>query len=664
MVTRAEPDQLGEAIVSTHGHPDLAASLGGVLNRKNKGVRRAAITGLIVVGFVAPAVAQPINVIPYESIGPHIVDFENVVSDPPLLGVHFDEILDVVIANGDTRVVSFAERFVGQTLSFNGDFDVLSGMPTEPLTLQPGAADRNIAVSTFAGSNVLLPYGRAGFPEIFGAGEGAFAVLFPAPVSEFGFQVFGSNREDPAFVQFFRGDGTLIGAIRVIVPGGIGPHSFGFMREDGINDIAGVSIHNFDLGGLAYDNLVFDESANTVLLAGMGEGPDDPGTETAPVNEDDMATARLPLGSTFFIQLAEVEEETGMPVPIESVFTLEAASVTPVIAGPTLFPDSVVIEYDRAAASQIKFFTAVHLGTVRLIITPTDSSIPPVSVEVTVTEPLALGNSSNEYDERLMDLGHRRGVPPHLLKGQIRQESNFDPKAYRYEPLTVDLGYVSRGQTIRTQEPYSLYRLETDDGLAEGTGIVADDISPRSIYRIRREGMLRPISNEDQLVSAREIFEENDARHNWLRSASPTLQARVVENPTLLDFTGQTPVAGSYGLLQILYSTAIAPMNWAGVGEDGRRNPSLLFDTTENLEMGGGSLELGSDYLAFVFPLANPLVFVTDPQLSNPMTFQIAFERAFNLYRGSKNFENDPYGPSVLSFSQQFEPIPSTSIFP
>jgi len=626
----------------------------------NKHVRATIIAALAMIGFVSPTVADPINLVPYESIGPNKVDFENVVSDPPLLGVHFDEILDVVTANADPRVVSFAERFVGQTLSFNGDFDVLSGMPTEPLTLQPGAADRNIAVSTFAGSSVLLPYGRAGFPEIFGAGEGAFAVLFPAPVSEFGIQVFGSNGGDPAFVQFFRSDGTLIDAITVIVPGGIGPHSFGFMREDGINDIAGVSIHNRDLGGLAYDNLLFDEATDRLLLAGMGNGPDDPGTESTPVTEDGMATARLPLGSTFFLQLAEVEEETGMPVPIESVFTLEAASVTPVIADPTLFPDSVVIEYDRASASEIKFFVAVHLGSVLLNITPTDSSVSPVSVEVTVTQPLRLGSSNNRFDERLLDLGHRRGIPPQLLKGQIRKESDFDPEAYRYEPLSVDLEYVSRGQEIRREKPFSLYRLATTDGLAQGEDIITDDISPRSIYSIRRKGTVRPIDDADQFVSALEIFRENDARHNWSKENQARTQ-RVEDDPSLLDFTAQTPLAASYGLLQILYSTAIAPMNWAGVGPLKRRNPSLLFDTPANLESGGGSLELGSGYLRRVFLKANPLVSVSDPELFDSSAFEAAFERALNVYNRTK--PTGPYGDLVLNFSRQFEPIPATSIF-
>jgi len=629
--------------------------------------RYSVIIALAILGLVAPAAADPVNLVPYSSIGPNVVDFEDLVGvpPPPLIAI-FDGILE-------SRDVRFAERFLGQTLSIvpptgvplAGPLDELSGVPSDPLTLQPGDPNKNLAVQTEGEppNNALFPCGNLTCLLFAGRGEGALALIFPAPVSAFGFVASGGDPPGgDIVVQFFRADGTLIAVVTVLAELDPAVGRFGFLREGGIKDIAGVSIHTTDPGGLRYDDFVFGEVAK-VLLAGRGNEPADPGTETTPVTEDVMAAARFPLGSTFFIQLAELEEETGTPMPIESVFTLEAASVTPAITDPTLFPDSVVIEFDRAAASEIKFFTAVHLGSVTLNITPTDSSMSPVSVEVTVTQPLRLGSSNNEVDERLFDLGHRRGIPPQLLKGQIRRESNFDPEAYRYEPLSVDLRYVSRGQNIRTERPFSLYRLETDDGLAQGTDIVPDDISPRSIYLIRRNGTRRRIEDSDEFVSALEIFRENDARHNWTEACRDCAELpRLRANPAVLDFTAQTPVAASYGLLQILYSTAIAPMSWPGAGEEGKRNPSLLFDTAANLEMGGGSLELGSDYLRKVFARANPSVSVTEPTFTGQAAFDAAFEHALNYYNHHGTI--GPYGASVLNFSQQFEPIPSTSIFP
>lgn len=70
-------------------------------------------------------------------------------------------------------------------------------------------------------------------------------------LSEFGFQSFFSSGGD-IVVQFFQNDGNLIDSVIVS-----GAGSFGFSRDGGIKDIAGISVHTFDPGGLAYDNFVF-----------------------------------------------------------------------------------------------------------------------------------------------------------------------------------------------------------------------------------------------------------------------------------------------------------------------------------------------------------------------------------------------------------------------
>lgn len=48
----------------------------------NNRLRATVITALIVIGCVAPAVAQPINEVSYLSIGPNIVDFNDVPGAP------------------------------------------------------------------------------------------------------------------------------------------------------------------------------------------------------------------------------------------------------------------------------------------------------------------------------------------------------------------------------------------------------------------------------------------------------------------------------------------------------------------------------------------------------------------------------------------------------
>lgn len=416
------------------------------------------------------------------------------------------------------------------------------------------------------------------------------------------------------------------------------------------------------------------EETQYKLIAGTGAGPTAPGTERVSVGEE-LRTARFPLGSTFFVQLAKQEAEDGDEIPIEVQYALDAAALDPPIPGPTLFPNNVVIEFDRGAPSLIKFFQAVHTGSVVLRIVPTDDSDPPVRLQIAVDQPTSLGTTHNALDTILVSAAHRKGIPPQMVKGQAERESGFNPMGYRYEPLSCDLAYMStcnRAVTracrmrivqcdLRRNRPYSLYRLATRDRLGQGSELsLPADVERRSRFFIidPRTHRRRRIRAADQFVSAREIYEQNDRVQHWSRP-NPCLARQVRADPGLLDFTAQTTVAASYGYLQVLYSTAIAPMAWRGPG--GRRNPSLLFDTAENTATGGGSVELGTGYLIRVFPGANPDVSQADPSFSNRATFDASFSRAFNVYNHASS--SGSYGPDVLARSLRYLPVPSGSIF-
>jgi hypothetical protein len=133
----------------------------------------------------------------------------------------------------------------------------------------------------------------------------------------------------------------------------------------------------------------------------------------------------------------------------------------------------------------------------------------------------------------------------------------------------------------------------------------------------------------------------------------------VAANPALLNFTAQTPIASSWGFLQILYTTAIAPMNFQGIG--GSRNPSFLFDTADHLSNNGGSLEPASGYLRRIFSQANPGIDQQNPDLANPAAFTNAFRGAFNYY--NHNSTTGAYGAAVINFSSSYAPVPAGQIF-
>jgi hypothetical protein len=221
--------------------------------------------------FATSAAAAPVNLVDYASLtGSELITFED-LPQLPSPGTNYDGIF---VSGG----VGFAERFVGQALATAGGFDQLSGSPTGPLSLQVGAAGQNTNVfaGTYGGQygNVLDGLGPAGFPSFDAIGEGAFALLFSTDQSQFGFQLVGGNGGS-AFIDFFARDGSKIDSITL---NNLADAFYGFSRDQGTQDIAGISIWNNDAAGIGIDDIRHDVRSNinpvpeptTMLLFGSG----------------------------------------------------------------------------------------------------------------------------------------------------------------------------------------------------------------------------------------------------------------------------------------------------------------------------------------------------------------------------------------------------------
>lgn len=222
--------------------------------------------------FSLPTSADPINQVSYNNLqGNEFVDFENISGGTPIPpagifeGRYFTGLLN---APGMT----IGERFAGQALNTDTvegvDFDSLPGEASGPLSVLPGATapgeaipSKNlivVVVDNDRGLSGLGPEPLSDAPTVAEVvaviGEGSIAILFTFDQSEFGFRSRGGNGGAAVF-HFFRRDGSLIATL---TPDNLGSDLFGFSRENGVQDIAGISIHSFDDGGIGLDDIRFD----------------------------------------------------------------------------------------------------------------------------------------------------------------------------------------------------------------------------------------------------------------------------------------------------------------------------------------------------------------------------------------------------------------------
>ena len=241
----------------------------------------------VAVSQAEAAIIQQVS--PNTKTGTGSITFSGVtVNPPPTTGNNYNSVLFGQDVNSTTTNVFgayFAERFQGQSLTYQspippgtGQFDQLSGTPSNQLALQVGLPSQNLNISnqSILYSRVLSGLGPAGFPSAEALGEGAIAVLFDRNQSEFGFDLYAPNAGGSTTLSFFRRNGSLINNITLSgsdtlsfsctpwsnPPGSPCPpyiqRSYLFRQDSGANEIAGVSIYNYDLGGIGIARIVYN----------------------------------------------------------------------------------------------------------------------------------------------------------------------------------------------------------------------------------------------------------------------------------------------------------------------------------------------------------------------------------------------------------------------
>jgi hypothetical protein len=390
-----------------------------------------------------------------------------------------------------------------------------------------------------------------------------------------------------------------------------------------------------------------------------------------------QAAADLSLGTIFSVHLIKRSTASGgvTIVPLASSFTLNAGEITPGFdTDHNLFDTATLVSLSGGVGvGESSQFAAVHLGRASIRMLPlTEANVAPFTLSLNIVAPDALGASHNEVDQRVIEAAHERGIPPQILKGQIRQEAPaFDASTYRYEPCSSDFASISRGSRLVNVRPYSLYAMD-------GT---RNDVTMNDTVDLRNQLFIpdpasasgvRNLTHGDPAVTAKMIWTASDGsilgpprnKQNWLKIDCGALKDWLRQNPGKtannfvdeLDFVAQTVTASSYGWFQALYSTALA-YGWsvpdpANPGQTSQ-NPRYLRDTPESLALRhGGSIFTGGTedvqrYWDNYDPLPN--VFASEEE------FWDSFKDPLTAYTGGYIKQ---YAPNIVDI-YQFDYLPT-----
>ncbi|MFH0988580.1 MAG: hypothetical protein V1799_01020 [bacterium] len=225
-------------------------------------------------------------------------------------------------------------------------------------------------------------------------------------------------------------------------------------------------------------------------------------------------------------------------------------------------------------------------------------------------------NNEIDIDSICISYGGKYGVPPHFIKGQMEQEADhhgnrFNP-SYRYEPYTVQFwpGVIAmvtnpffvrespvndppipQHQNVRTIE-YPYPNKTVWDMVYDHSQLV-NDINDEShrLYGIRNTDGSMNFSPYSTLTNKyREYLNEFLETYNSSIAISKANERIVVFlrdkwKGGLKNVKAQTRIASSYGLLQMLYTTALA-----------RRYPSDRQHLPEELNVTTAIMELSLKY--------------------------------------------------------------------
>lgn len=398
-------------------------------------------------------------------------------------------------------------------------------------------------------------------------------------------------------------------------------------------------------------------------------------TDVLPIVERKPATSVktviIPLGAELRLGLERGSGPAATPVPT-LITILRQTPSGPMALPPlhVLFGSSVVTEFSPSDYEDLKTLQALHRGTAQLRLTPQDKPADTVDVTLKVVDPEHLGPNPTDWpvDSDVITVADKMGMIPQMLKAQMEQESRAGAVSrdggdgWRYEP-TRDLDTVQRRLS---REPYVHFTAPNPRGDQLDTG----DLSPRETLRIQATPpptpLYRNIVSTDVDITIGQIFKGSNCTRrikgvchgqNW---ADPN--GRTAQTLSSSNVIAQTPMASSWGFLQIMYYVAIEDVKWQGLS--GAKNPRYLFDNPTTIASEVSSLFAGSSFnVAHWHNLYGN--FGDGMFFSDSHDFESKLRRMYNPYNPAWHSKPgavpyfDNYESAIIGRSQHFLPVRS-----
>ena len=253
-------------------------------------------------------------------------------------------------------------------------------------------------------------------------------------------------------------------------------------------------------------------------------------------------------------------------------------------------------------------------------------------VIVLVNAPTSLGDPSDpkaapfKYDSLIIQAADAYGVPPQIIKAIIADETSFNPNNfYRYEPF-YDAMYVSIHKTVGIEDfTGSLFWLNTGPTIYDYFNANPNKY-PESLWRPKSIATTYDTIKNSQGVTIADQWLKNYLNYGIL-SGNPNNG----EQPAI----AQTTIAASYGLMQVIYPTALNPMGYPPT-----EDPTDLLIPQNSINFG----------TAFLQKLYNK---------TDQINWDSDWKTVIGAYNtGNINNPNISYADKVITFESSYMPKP------